>query len=292
MKILVIGSHGKLGVDIVNEFKSYKDRNLIEIITPTSMDLDITNYRGVEFYIKSVRPDVIISTAGFIDINGCEENRKTAFHINSSSQRNLAKIAGQNNCRIFFSSTEFVFDGTKGDKYIESDVPNPQNVYGTSKYIGEMFVRNMCTDHYIIRSSSLFGKYPPVAKVNFIYNLIEKSKQKAAIEIYDNLFISPTYTVDAAKQICNLVFHGDNPGVYHIVNSGDMCTWYEFALYAAELLDLNIQIKPISYTHDKQHDPVNRPLIAGLDSEKFKLRSWKEAFNDFAISMKDILNKT
>ena len=186
-------------------------------------------------------------------------------------------------------STDYVFDGKKLKEkkpYVESDKPNPINIYGISKYAGELIVQNYLEKFYIVRVASLFGKRVASGKGgNFVYAILEKAKKGEELKVIDDIYMSPTYTYDASKKIWNLILKEKPYGVYHITNAG-YCSWYEFASKILELANIKVRIKPVKHTEFKMK--AKRPLWSPLNSEKgISMPYWEDALKRF---LSDILN--
>ena len=278
MKVALIGANGQLGTDIRNT----KPKN-VEILPLTRKELDITNKDKVFSLLKELSPDVIINTAAFHKTDECEEKEDLAFKVNTIAVKYLAEVSASINTKLVHISTDYVFDGKKLGKkepYFESDTPNPINIYGLSKYAGEKTVINYADDYLIVRISSVFGKAGASGKGgNFVYTILKLAKEKDTLRVINDIFMSPTYTRDAAEAIWKLILEESPSGIYHSANDG-ICSWYEFAKEIIDLSGLKINLEPIS--HSFYSFKAKRPLWSPLASEKgVKLRHWKEALVDF-----------
>ena len=167
---------------------------------------------------------------------------------------------------------------------MESDLPNPINVYGLSKYAGEIFTRNYSSKYYIVRVSSLYGVKGARGKGgNFVETMIQKAKNGEEIRVVDDIIMSPTYTRDTAIAIKEIIGKKLPYGIYHATNSG-FCSWYEFANAIFSFMNFDITIKPI--TSRELNLKAKRPENSSLESEKLekhgiKLRAWKDALKDY-----------
>lgn len=225
-------------------------------------------------------PDIIINTAAFHNVPECEKNPEKAFLVNSVGVKNLVDICRENNITLIYISTDYVFDGRKNSPYDEEDIPNPLNVYGVSKLAGE-FLAKKTEKHYIIRVASLFGISGCRAKggSNFVKTMINFAKTRERVEVTSNIICSPTYTLDAAFKIREIVEEKFPYGVYHVTNSGS-CSWYEFAKEIFRLIGANIEVK--ERIESEESAGVKRPLYSALTSKKLKpLRHWKEALKAY-----------
>ncbi len=285
MRVAVIGAKGQLGQDIVKTVP--KD---VTLETFTHQDFDITNKEDVMNYLGSEdKFDVIINTAAFHKTDQCEEEPEKAFSVNAIGVKNLVDICKKNDTTLIHISTDYVFDGRKlksKGPYTEEDTPNPINIYGLSKYTGELIIQNYLEKYYIVRVASLYGKAGASGKGgNFVYTIIKKAKSGEPLRVVDDIFMSPTYTLDAAQKIWEIILRDKPYGIYHVTNSG-YCSWYEFAVKILEYTGLinRVDIKPVKHTEFKTK--ARRPLWSPLTSIKgIKLRPWQEALRDFIDSL-------
>jgi len=242
--------------------------------------LDITNADQVEQKISSVRPDLVINSAAYNDVDACETNFNLAKSINADGPVNLAKTCQKINATFIHYSTDYVFDGTKKEGYLESDTPNPISKYGESKLLGERAL-NFCDKCYIIRTSRLFGK-PAIsdgAKKSFVDVMVALSESRDTLDVVDEELSNPTLVNDLATQT-RLILDGNyDYGIYHGVNEG-ACTWFTFAQEIFEILAKNVTINPV--TSSKFPRPASRPAFSSLLNTKSpKLRPWQDALKEY-----------
>ena len=275
MKIGIIGAEGQLGYDLMSIFGS-------SALGFDIKDLDIRKFDKCQKLLKDL--DLVINCAAYVKVDDCEDNWQEALGVNALGAKNVALVCKQINAKLMYISTDFVFDGEKKDCYQEEDVPNPINVYGASKYLGEIFVRNCLGQHYIVRTSSLYGiKGAKGKKENFIDTIAKSNKQGKCLEIVDDIYMSPTYTKDLAVMIGEII-ESDLPfGIYHASNKGS-CSWFEFAKNILKLLGMDGQIKPVK---SKDFDgKARRPKYTVLantkvESSGLKMRTWEKALEEF-----------
>jgi len=276
MKVAVIGANGQLGTDLVEVFGE-------EAIPLTHKDLDVADFESLKI-LKDLKPDVIINTAAYVRVDDAELYPEKAFQVNAIGALNVAKIANEIDAVNVYISTDYVFDGTKGEPYTEEDVPNPLNVYGLSKYAGEIFTRNYSRKYYIIRVASLYGKAGASGKGgNFIEFMIQKAKNREEIRVVDDMFMNPTYTKDVAITLKKFLELKPEFGAYHMVNKG-YCSWYEFTREIFEILGWDVGVKPIKSSELKRL--AKRPRFSALENEKLeklglRMRHWKEALREY-----------
>ncbi|AMQ18859.1 dTDP-4-dehydrorhamnose reductase [Thermococcus peptonophilus] len=280
MRIAIVGANGQLGTDLV-EISSEDPE--FEVVPLTHKDLDVAVLDSLKI-LKEVKPDVIINTAAYVRVDDAELHPEKAFAVNAIGALNVARIANDIGAINVYISTDYVFDGEKGEPYTEEDTPNPINVYGASKYAGEIFTRNYSSKHYIIRVASLYGKAGASGKGgNFVEWVIERAKSGEELRIVDDQFMSPTYTKDVARTLKEFLKLKPEFGVYHMVNEG-FCSWYEFARAVFKILGWDVQIKPIK--SNELNRLAKRPRFSALKNEKLEelglnMKPWKEALKGY-----------
>ncbi|MGB7533066.1 MAG: NAD(P)-dependent oxidoreductase [Halobacteriota archaeon] len=309
MKVAIIGANGQLGSDLVEVFGE-------DAIPLTHRDLDVSNPESLKI-LNELKPEVIINTAAYVRVDDAEVEVEKAFQVNAIGALNIAKVCNEINAVNVYISTDYVFDGAKGEPYDEDDVPNPINVYGLSKYTGEIFTRNfsLCgapphdpaspvralkktlpKKYYVIRSSSLYGKAGARGKGgNFVEFMIQKARSGEELKVVDDQFMSPTYTKDAAVMLKRFLAIKPAFGIYHIVNEG-YCSWYDFTKEIFSIMgwDAQIQITPIKSSELKRL--ARRPVFSALQNKKIRevgleMRDWREALKDYLVEKGEIVTK-
>ena len=179
MKVAIIGASGQLGSDLVKVFGE-------EAFPLTRRELDVTNPESMKI-LNELMPEVIINTAAYVRVDDAEVEVEKAFQVNAIGALNIAKVCNELNAVNVYISTDYVFDGAKGAPYSENDIPNPINVYGLSKYTGEIFTRNYSKRYYIVRAASLYGKAGARGKGgNFVDFMIQRAKNGEEIRVVDD----------------------------------------------------------------------------------------------------------
>lgn len=275
MKVLVTGAKGMLGREAVRAFSKRH-----ETIGLSHGDLEITDLKGVISLFRKEAPDLVIHTAAYTDVDGCEKDGEKAFKVNGLGTRNVAIGCAETGATMVYISTDYVFDGRKGSPYTELDRPAPINTYGLSKLMGEEFIRGLMSRYYIVRTSWLFGK----GGRNFVDAILARAREGKPLEVVDDQVGTPTYTVDLAEKLVEVVEKG-GVGTYHITNSGS-CSWYDFAQKILEFSGMdNISLRPIkSWELDR---PAKRPSFSVLDNLLLRLegipllKGWEEALREF-----------
>ncbi|MDH5268252.1 MAG: dTDP-4-dehydrorhamnose reductase [Candidatus Bathyarchaeota archaeon] len=279
MKIIIIGSKGQLGTDLIKVLRDWH-----QVIGLTHQDLEVTDYDSC-LILKEHHPDVIINTAAFHKTDQCEEEPLKTFSVNALGARNIATISKEIGATTIFISTDYVFDGSKNEPYTEDDTPTPINTYGISKLAGELYTKQN-PKHYIIRLASLFGVAGASGKGgNFVETMITKAKKNETINVVDDMWMSPTYTKDAATTIKNMLESKLPFGTYHSTNKG-YCTWFQFAKEIFRLLRSKPDLIPIKTRQLKMK--AKRPRFSALRSTKLpkygiEMREWKEALRDYLV---------
>lgn len=272
MKVALTGSEGMLGYDLKRVFPD------VELASLTYNDLDITRLDDVVKTLRDLKPDYVINAAAFTDVDRCESEPETAFLVNGIGPRNVAIACEEIGCSLVQISTDYVFDGTKTTSYNEWDRTNPVSAYGLSKLMGEQFVTTLTNRFYIVRTAWLYGKNGK----NFVDTIARLLSEKDHLDVVNDQTGSPTYTVDLASAIRELL--GKGYGTYHVTNSG-ACTWYEFALAIAAKTGSSTPIRPVTSEQFKR--PARRPANSVLGHTMLRLegirepRPWEEALGEY-----------
>jgi len=273
MRILVLGARGMLGTDLLKEWQSD------DLIPADSAEADIRNFAEVQKLVSGVRPDWIVLSAAYTDVDGCERNPELAFAVNGTGVENVARAAQAIAARIFLVSTDYVFDGVSSRPYENDDPIAPLNVYGASKAAGEAALRNSTAAWCIGRTSWLFGVNGP----SFPQRILQAAETRPELSVVNDQVGSPTYTRDLACAIRDLV-RKDARGITHITNEG-ICSWFDFAREI--LLQSGRQSVPVlPITTDQSGRPARRPNYsvlspASLHAYGLRLRPWQEALRAF-----------
>ncbi|MCT4565435.1 MAG: dTDP-4-dehydrorhamnose reductase [Maledivibacter sp.] len=283
MKIALIGAQGQLGSDIIranNEF-------CYEIISLNHRDIEITDFENSYSALKVIKPEVIINTAAFHNVEVCEKEVERAYRVNSIGARNLGVIANELNSKLVHISTDYVFDGIKKDTttgYMEFHNPNPINIYGKSKLFGEELLKSVTNKYYILRTAWLYGDGGSKSKGgNFVRKMLELSKGQQELKVVDDQIGTPTNTYYLAKQILELIKY-PYYGTYHATCEGNG-TWYEFALEIFKAAKIKIIVNPVG---TKEFQTIaQRPKNSVLENHMLKIQDlnimpdWREALKEY-----------
>ncbi|MCH4569110.1 dTDP-4-dehydrorhamnose reductase [Bacillus sp. ES1-5] len=278
MKVLVTGAKGQLGQDVL----CLLENQPWEVFGFGREELDITNEEKVREKVLSIKPDIIIHTAAYTQVDQAESDEEIAFKVNAEGTKYLAQAAEAVGAKFCYVSTDYVFDGTKNEPYKVDDQTNPQTVYGRSKLVGEQYTQKYCSKSYIVRTSWVFGLYGN----NFVKTMLRLAKEKKELGVVHDQVGSPTYTTDLASFIINLV-QSDKYGIYHGSNSG-VCSWYEFAKEVFKQSNIEIVVNPLT-TEDFPR-PAARPKYSVLNNGMVEETGF-ESFQDWKEALKDFLKK-
>ena len=272
MRVLVTGVKGQLGHDVVNEMEK---RGL----TPIGVDLaemDITDKEACDRVITEANVEAVIHCAAYTAVDAAEDNVDVCMKVNAGGTRNIAEVCKKLGIKMMYISTDYVFDG-QGTRPWEPDDPvaEPLNVYGQSKYEGELAVEELVEKFFTVRIAWVFG----VNGKNFIKTMLRIGKERGAASVVDDQIGSPTYTYDLARLLVDMI-QTDKYGRYHATNEG-LCSWYEFACEIFKQAGMNVTVSPV--TSDQYPAKAKRPMNSRMSKEKLtengfeRLPEWKDA---------------
>ena len=281
MKIFVIGKKGQLGQEIERRCGGapYK------VFSYGREDLDITDHKKVSEVVGKVGPDIVVNCTALHASLESEKKPGGMFEVNAFAVKNLALVCAKNKIPLVTYSTDYVFSGMKGVPYKESDHPTPVQMFGISKYMGELMAINYCPDSIVIRTSGLYGGLRGSrSKGNFVLNLIQESKTKKTIEVSSDQIFSPTYVEDLVAASFELLKKKARPGIHHIANGG-YCSWADFSKEIVKIMGLKTTIAPVN--RKGVWGGIKRPLFAALDNSKVKkmgieIPSWQKGLEQYA----------
>jgi dTDP-4-dehydrorhamnose reductase len=273
MRALLIGSRGQLGSDLISVWTD-------ELLAYGHDDFDVCNRERAFEIIAGDKPEIVLNCAAYHRVDDIETEGELAFSVNALGAKNVADAAREAKAAVVFVSTDYVHGGDLGRPCLEDDLPRPLSVYGTSKLAGEYLVRQSNPNHYVVRSSSLFGVARASGKGgNFVETMIRKAQAGEPLRVVDDQVSSPTYTADLADKIQELVATGTY-GLYQITNRGQT-SWFGFAAKIFEMMDLEADLTPIS--SEELGAPATRPAFSVMENRALeqagltKLRSWEDA---------------
>jgi dTDP-4-dehydrorhamnose reductase len=265
VKVAIIGANGQLGSDAVAAFQANGD----SVFPLSHAEIELANLDSVSKCLDELQPELVVNTAAMHHVEKCEQDPERAFGVNGIGCRNLALKARELGAVLMHVSTDYVFDGCKGTPYVESDVPRPLSVYGNTKLSGEHFVRAMAPKHFVLRVSAIYGTSPCRAKggLNFIELMLKLAKERGAVRVVNNEFVTPTATLEIAKQMVTLS-GSDAYGLYHATAEGS-CSWFEFARQIFDLTQTKVTLKAAGPNEFPAKVP--RPMYSVLENHGLKV---------------------
>lgn len=283
MKFFVTGAKGQLGYDVMLELEK-RGYNAVGVDIE---EMDITDSESVEKVILSENPDVVIHCAAWtaVDLAEDEDKLEKVRLVNIVGTENIAKVCKKLDCKMIYISTDYVFDGQGTRPWEPDDERNPLNVYGQTKYEGELAVENLLEKYFIVRIAWVFGQNGK----NFVKTMLNLGKTHDKLTVVADQVGSPTYTPDLAKLLVNMA-ETEKYGRYHATNEG-FCSWYEFACeifrQASEFEPVYKNVSVIPVTSDKYPSKAKRPSNSRMSKDKLtqngfeKLPAWQDALRRY-----------
>ena len=282
MKVLVTGVKGQLGHDVMNELALRG----IEGIGVDVEEMDITDRTACETVIFREKPDAVIHCAAYTAVDAAEDNLELCRKINAEGTRNIARICKAMDIKMMYISTDYVFNGGGQRPWEPDDHREPLNVYGLTKYEGEIAVEQNVQKYFIVRIAWVFG----VNGKNFIKTMLRLGKEKGAVSVVDDQIGSPTYTYDLARLLVDMI-QTDKYGRYHATNEG-LCSWYEFACEIFRQAGMD-EVKVTPVDSDGFPAKAKRPSNSRMSKEKLtengfeRLPSWQNALERYLKALKE-----
>ncbi len=267
MKVLIAGARGMLGADMVLAATNAGH----DVIGFGRNEMDVTNPDAVRRRMELERPDMVINCAAWTDVDGAEAEEGAAFQINGTGAGNVAAGAREVDAAVVYVSTDYVFDGQKGEPYVESDQPAPLSAYGRTKLAGEEATAAANPRHFIVRSSGLFG----IGGKNFVATMLRLGEGMSEVTVVRDQVTSPTYTWHLAYGI-NRLIDGITYGIHHMAAAG-RCSWYEFASEIFEQAKVDCRV--LSITTEMFGQAATRPAFSSMQSQRehaIRLPSWHD----------------
>jgi dTDP-4-dehydrorhamnose reductase len=272
MRVTILGASGLLGKELVREWSGDAVNGL------SSRDADIRDAKLVQEVVQKTRPDWIVLSAAYTDVDGCEAKPELAFSVNRDGAVNVANVAEACGARLLFLSSDYVFDGKKTTPYETDDVRNPQSVYGRSKAEAEIKLLELIPDCCIVRTSWLFG----VGGKCFPDTILKLAASRPALDVVNDQRGCPTYAVDLARAIIQLC-RVNAKGILHATNTGD-CMWFEFAEEIVKSAGLPTTVRPVS--SQQMARPAPRPAYSVLSPARLygygiEMPAWRDALQRY-----------
>jgi len=267
-KVLVTGAKGMLGQDLcpVLEDSGY------EVIETDVDNFDITSPNMVSNLLMKEKPEILIHCAAYTNVDKAEDEPDAARKINSLGTKNLAQACAKLGITLVYISTDYVFNGEKTEKYLPDDEPNPINVYGQTKLEGENYIKEICKKYYILRTAWLYG----IHGKNFVETMISMA-DKPELKVVNDQIGCPTWTMELAQGIVEIIEDEFPFGIYHVCGSGS-CSWFEFAQEIFKLTGETVNLIPC--TTDEFPRKAKRPFHSVMENQNL-CRNWKLALKDY-----------
>jgi dTDP-4-dehydrorhamnose reductase len=279
MRVLVTGAKGQLGSDLLCELSN---RN-IDAIGIDIDDLDITDAKATKEVIEKINADkkldAIIHCAAYTAVDAAQDNEALVTKINAYGTKNIAEVAKALDLSMMYISTDYVFDGEGERPWEPDDKRAPLNIYGMTKYKGELYVEELLEKYFIVRISWVFG----LQGNNFIKTMLRLGKERGAVSVVNDQIGSPTYTPDLSRLLADMILT-DKYGRYHATNEG-LCSWYEFACEIFKQAKLDVKVTPVS--SDAFPVKAKRPHNSRMDKSKLTengfelLPGWQDALSRY-----------
>ena len=273
MRILVTGVKGQLGHDVVNEMV----KRGLEPVGVDLEEMDITDAGACQKVITESKVDAVIHCAAYTAVDAAEDNVDVCRKVNADGTRNIAEVCRDLDIKMMYISTDYVFDGQGTRPWEPDDERHPLNVYGQTKYEGELAVEELVKKFIIVRIAWVFG----VNGKNFIKTMLRIGKERGAATVVDDQIGSPTYTYDLARLLVDMI-QTEKYGRYHATNEG-LCSWYEFACEIFRQAGMDeVKVTPVP-TSGYPASKAKRPMNSRISKEKLtengfeRLPDWKDA---------------
>lgn len=282
MKVLVTGAKGQLGSDVMNELAS---RGL-EGVGVDAEEMDVTDAKACETVINKVKPDAVIHCAAYTAVDAAEDHLELCRKVNAEGTRCIARICKALDIKMMYLSTDYVFNGEGQRPWEPDDHREPLNVYGLTKYEGEIGVEQNVHKYFIVRIAWVFG----VNGNNFIKTMLRLGKEKGAVSVVNDQIGSPTYTYDLARLLVDMI-QTERYGRYHATNEG-ICSWYEFACEIFRQAGMNgVKVTPVDSSGFQVK--AKRPKNSRMSKEKLtengfeKMPPWEDALGRYLKTLKE-----
>ena len=276
MKILITGSKGQLGHDLMNELS----KRGIEYIGVDVEEMDITDGDACRRVITAAAPDAVIHCAAYTAVDAAEDNVELCRKINAEGTKNIAEVCRDLDIKMMYISTDYVFNGEGTRPWEPDDHREPLNIYGLTKYEGEVYIERLVKKFFTVRIAWVFG----VNGKNFIKTMLRLGEERGAVSVVDDQIGSPTYTYDLARLLADMI-QTEEYGRYHATNEG-RCSWYEFACEIFRQAGMNdVKVTPV----DSSQFPAKakRPKNSRMNREKLvekgftPLPTWQDALSRY-----------
>ena len=281
MKLLGTGASGQLGYDVVRELTKRGH----EAVGVSSKEMDITDQAQVKKMITEANVDVVMHGAAYTAVDAAEDNEAQCRLVNANGTENIAVVCKKLDIPMVYISTDYVFDGQGTRPWEPEDERHPLNVYGQTKYEGELAVQKYLEKYFIVRIAWVFG----INGNNFIKTMLKLSKTHDTLTVINDQIGSPTYTYDLARLLVDMM-ETDKYGIYHATNEG-LCSWYEFAVEIFRQAGISMNVIPVTSAEYKAAK-AKRPFNSRMNKDKLeengfeRLPQWQDALARYLEELK------
>lgn len=279
MRIVIFGMSGQLGCDVAAALAAHT------VVASDPPRTDITDAKAVSAVVDHAKADWVINCAAMTHVDQCESEPSRAFAVNGIGARNVAQACAAAGATLVHISTDYVFDGNQATPYVESNTPRPVNVYGMSKLAGEWFASDACAQHYILRTSGLYGIHECRGKgTNFVETMLRLGAERETLSVVEDEVLTPTFTEDVAALIADIIDNKPRHGVYHATNEGS-CSWRDFAMEIFTRCGLKVVVSGISAR--EWGAPARRPANSVLENKALEqigmnhFGDWQDALSRY-----------
>ncbi|WP_217525666.1 dTDP-4-dehydrorhamnose reductase [Vibrio metschnikovii] len=294
IKVVITGSQGQVGRALVRLFEQ---QATIQLYAYNRAEIDITDQQQLDRVFDQVRPDIVINAAAYTAVDKAENDLEACNAVNHQAVKYLALAAQRHQALLIHISTDYVYDGTKAEPYLESDRPNPQSVYGLSKLAGEQAIQACCNNYMIIRTAWVFAEQGS----NFVRTMLKLAKTRSELSIVGDQYGGPTYAGDLAQAlvsiVCSYIQTGNcQSGIYHY--SGlPHTSWYGFAeaIFNKAQQQGVLEKRPVIHaiTTQQYPTPAKRPANSRLDGSLIERQfsvtpsDWQQALNNLSVYLNE-----
>lgn len=274
MRILITGAKGQLGTELADN----ADQQKHELVLADKEEFDLTDKASIESFLEKTKPETIINCAAYTQVDAAETDEAMARKVNADAPETMARWCAKSGAKLIQISTDYVFSGNHPTPYTEEDAPDPQSVYGRTKFEGERRVAEADGNAIIVRTAWLYSPYGK----NFVKTMLKLMAEKEELRVVADQIGSPTCAADLARALLALADKNGVQGIYHFTNEG-VASWYDLAHAIAEYSGSKCRVLPIKT--EAYPTPAKRPAYSVLDKSKIKdligpIRHWREALKN------------
>ena len=282
MRVFVTGVKGQLGYDVMNEL----EKQGLEGIGVDIDEMDITDADQVNKVIKEAAPDAVIHCAAYTAVDAAEDNEEICRKVNAQGTENIAKVCEELDIKMMYISTDYVFNGQGERPWEPDDKREPLNVYGQTKYEGELAIEEHVKKFFTVRIAWVFG----LNGKNFIKTMLQVGKNHPQVRVVNDQIGTPTYTYDLARLLVDMM-ETEKYGYYHVTNEGGYISWYDFTKEIYRQAGLSTEVQPVT-TAEYGLSKAARPYNSRLEKKKLKengftpLPTWQDALGRYLQELK------